>query len=604
MAYYRIAQFPGRGRGLEAVRDIPQGSIIVRTPCVIVPKNEIFGTLANYVFRWEDQRAVALGDASLLNHTAPGNCEYYSDPDNILIVVKARRPIRCGEELTIDYGWKEPGFVEISGPPQSAGQGDHRLAFELAQSQRDAGHWAEAAQSYAKRAEMGGWEEEAWYARLQQARCLRTLEDEGGFLSQALAAFDRRPTRAEPLYDLARWYRERGMNAASLLFSEAGLGLPPPPGDVIFVEDYVYGAGLREEYSIGAYYSPDPARQVRGQLVCNSLALDRAAPAATRRLARANLSYYVAPAAAVMPSFVARPVGFTPPAGWRPTNPSVARWGEEIVLAQRAVNYTLTEGGDYRTVNGASIATRNFLLRLTGDLEIQAAIEILPPDDMPEPAYRLVMGFEDLRLFAWRGGLWCIACVRELTAEGWCEQVLARLDEPAPGQCRLTDWQVLRTEGPRLHEKNWMPLVEPETDRLRFLCGCDPTRLVDERARTIAHTTPAIAAEHFSGGSHAIAFDDGWLAVIHEAPGQTPRTYRHRFVWFDAAAALHRVSRPFYFQRKGIEFAAGLAWHPDGKRLLLSWGVSDGEAWIATVEAGDVRALLDETAHLPSGIVV
>ena len=67
--------------------------------------------------------------------------------------------------------------------------------------------------------------------------------------------------------------------------------------------------------------------------------------------------------------------------------------------------------------------------------------------------------FEDIRLFAWRGGLWCCGTVRELTPEGWCEQVLARIDDSSTDHTRLTDWRLLHPPGPRLHEKNWMPQV-------------------------------------------------------------------------------------------------------------------------------------------------
>ncbi len=268
-------------------------------------------------------------------------------------------------------------------------------------------------------------------------------------------------------------------------------------------------------------------------------------------------------------------------------------------MVQRTVNYLMTGDNQYETPNGAPIHTRNFLLRLDPSLDTQSSTEILPPADMPEPLYEPVKGFEDMRLFAWRGELWCISNLRELTAEGWCEQVLARIDQNAPGDSRLTDWRVLRPEGPRLHEKNWMPLVDD--DRLQFIYLCDPTRILDEQARTIAETVPPIAAEEFRGGSQLIPFDGGWLALIHElllwsAPGR--RSYHHRFVWLDKARIVRGVSRAFFFHKKSIEFAAGLAWHPDGKRLMVSFSVGDHESWIATIYADDVRGVLQDVERL------
>jgi glycosyltransferase involved in cell wall biosynthesis len=482
-----------------------------------------------------------------------------------------------------------------------------RYWFYLAQSYRDAGQTAKAAEIYAKRAAMGGWDEEAWYARLQQARCLRKLGDDGGFLREALAAFNQRPQRAEPLYDVARYYRDKGSNDASALFAEAGLAIERP-NDMLFVEDFVYTTGLKEEYSISANYSRDPARKDRGFAACNWLALNRTIPAEPRNLALSNLHHYLEPATKIMPSFTARPVGFEPPEGYRPTNPSVTRQGDEIVLVQRTVNYTIDhafpdeDNRRYKTRDGTPFHTRNFLLRLDNGLTIRSQREILPPSDMPEPVWPSVRGFEDARVFAWRDALWCIACVRELTPDGWCEQVLARINENESGPCRLTDWRVLRPEGPRQHEKNWMPRVTD--DALEFIYLCDPTRLVDERGKTLTETIPPIQAHLFRGGSQLISFEDGWLALVHEVRvlrdgGQ--RHYRHRFVWFDQAARLCRVSRSFFFQNRGIEFAAGLAWHTDGRRLMISYGVEDQEARVATVDAEEVWRVLEDAKHLSWG---
>ena len=130
-----------------------------------------------------------------------------------------------------------------------------RNVFYLAQSLRDAGFISQAASVYAKCAEMGGWDEEVWYAGWQRARCLHQLGDEKGFLAAALTAFNRRPFRAEPLYDLSRFYRECGMHDISLIYSKFGLSITRPD-DNLFVDDFIHYYGIKEEYSISAYYSP------------------------------------------------------------------------------------------------------------------------------------------------------------------------------------------------------------------------------------------------------------------------------------------------------------------------------------------------------------
>jgi SAM-dependent methyltransferase/tetratricopeptide (TPR) repeat protein len=475
-----------------------------------------------------------------------------------------------------------------------------RYWFYLAQSYRDAGQTEKAVETYAKRAAMGGWDEEAWYARLQQARALRKLGDEGGFVREALAAFNQRPQRAEPLYDLAKYYREKGSNDASVLFAESGLAIERP-NDILFLEDFVYTAGLKEEYSIAANYSRDPARKDRGHAACNWLALNRTIPEGTRNLARSNLFFYVESASTMMPSFSPRQVTFTPPDGYRASNPSITRRDNEIVLVQRCVNYTVSEDArHYNTPNNAPIQTRNYLVRLNESLDTRSSTEILAPLDIPEPSFGAVLGFEDMRLFAWRDELWTCSTIREQNREGYCEQVLARLEEHEPGPHRLANWRVLRPNAPRRHEKNWMPQVVGET--LQFMYLCDPTHVIDEQARTVSETTPSIMGGDFRGGSQLIEFDGGWLTLIHEVIFRNgARVYLHRFVWFDKANSLKRVSRLFFLQKKGIEFAAGLAWHPDGNRLIASYGVGDGESWMATIDADEVRRILDDAERLPWG---
>ena len=177
-----------------------------------------------------------------------------------------------------------------------------RSHFYLAQTYREAGDFQKAADHYARRAALGGWAEEAWYAVLQQARCLRDLGDDDGFQRQALAAYNARPHRAEPLYELARFHRQARRYDTALLFCEAGLALPWPDRDVLFIETFIYRFGLQEEHAIAGYYASAPSRRERGRKFCHILATAPDTPPGVRRLARRNMRFYAAEAGQASPS--------------------------------------------------------------------------------------------------------------------------------------------------------------------------------------------------------------------------------------------------------------------------------------------------------------
>lgn len=479
------------------------------------------------------------------------------------------RPDKCARDIALLEQAlateTRPGLIE-------------RYHFYLAQSYFDAGRFNDAIPHYRRRTELGGYEEERWYAQYRLAQCYARVEDYPNFVWAAVRAYSMRPQRAEVLHELAQFFRVRGDNIVSLLFSEAGLRVLHPKDDLLFVNEWVYRSGLREEFAISAYY--DEHKRAAGARECNRLALEGSVQA------RSNQFWYLQPLSEAVPSFKPQQIPFTPEPGWVPLNPSVINHAGLARLLVRTVNYTITAEGQYRIrASDGSIAgdhpirTRNFIGPVDGPWR-----EIALPANWPEPKYRLVRGFEDSRLFQHNQELWTLSTVRELTHEGWCEQVLAPLD---PSGRYGNSWQQILPSH-RVHEKNWMPWVRG--DELVFVYRLGT--LVNSKGEVIARHDPGFDTSHISGGSQVVRVDDRvWLAVVHEArtiPGRSNRYYQHRFVTFLDNGRVDRISAPFFFHDRQIEFAAGLAYFIENDELVVSYGVRDCEAWTATMALDEV----------------
>lgn len=103
------------GRGVFARRDIAAGEIFERAPVLLIPRAQVFGPgeaaqraarISWYVFSWINTRrdyvALALGYGSIYNHSETPNARYRMHLPDVMEFF-ALRPIRAGEEITVDY---------------------------------------------------------------------------------------------------------------------------------------------------------------------------------------------------------------------------------------------------------------------------------------------------------------------------------------------------------------------------------------------------------------------------------------------------------------------------------------------------------------------
>ncbi|MGE7935835.1 tetratricopeptide repeat-containing glycosyltransferase [Bacillus paramycoides] len=156
-----------------------------------------------------------------------------------------------------------------------------RYLFYLAQTYYHLNQFEDSIKWYKKRVEAGGWTEEVFYSLLRIGFCYEYLangssykqrelidseekkhakEQEEQYLALAIFYFQKaweyRPTRAEPLYQLAKLYRLRSQNNIALMYALQGKEIPFPTEDLLFVDYHVYDYLFDYEISISGYYIP------------------------------------------------------------------------------------------------------------------------------------------------------------------------------------------------------------------------------------------------------------------------------------------------------------------------------------------------------------
>jgi len=166
-----------------------------------------------------------------------------------------------------------------------------RYHFYLAQSYFDSQQWQKAEEQYARRASMGGWQEEVYYSIYRMALCKAMQEKPWPEIQQAfLDAYNYRPCRAEPLYHIAQVYRQKfNMPILAYMFARAAADIPFPQNDILFVADAIYKYAVWDEIAATAYYAGYP---VVGYDACVKLLKENNIPKSEIQRIQSNLESY------------------------------------------------------------------------------------------------------------------------------------------------------------------------------------------------------------------------------------------------------------------------------------------------------------------------
>ena len=479
----------------------------------------------------------------------------------------------------------------------AAGNASPRTSFYLAQTYSDLGRREAAIRWYRRRVELGGWDEEVFYANLQEG-ILRLDDGIAEASNVLLEAWQRRPTRAEPLYYLARAYRERGDTALAHLFACRGLEISYPT-DQLFVHRWVYEWGIRLERAVAAARigrldeavedlaiiarRPDVPESIQDFVAAQLEEVDERRSPGHSRPPRGDRT---ARLASVAPSLRIGELKLDVRPKWPVFNPSIACDGDRFRLIARTANYRI--GGGVVHEDGL-LRNNNYLVQVDEQLAVSGIEPLEDHTDLVRYSSS-VLGYEDCRLFEVGGEWFASATVCELNPIERREIALLSLEDAA-----ITHLKALEGPHPGRHEKNWMPFVLDGA--LHFVYSCSPTIILHCDHRTgrttiVKESRFPIEPLDLRGGSQGVSLDDGsFLFAVHEVDRRTDEPcYLHRFVRLGRDLSFDAMSDPFTFTSDRVEFCGGMARR--GSDLILSFGVSDAAAGLAVLDLREALELL------------
>jgi len=430
---------------------------------------------------------------------------------------------------------------------------DVRYMFYLAQTYHCLGRHEDAIRMYEQRYAAGGWGEEQWYSLYMIGQTYLTLGKPIEFEQYMLKAYELRPGRAESLYKLAKYFREKGQHYKAYQYILMGKDIPLSK-DSLFIEIPVYTELFHYEETICLYYLNRKAEGLRKSMEYLLTKSQNAEGVLS------NMIFYVEPIGLefdnhpIQRDLVGR--------DYHPT--SVCSFEDKQMV--RFVNYSITNTGSYDMKEGHysanhKVRTQNVVWNEDGStVQMKDSSVTLPR----RPHH--ILGIEDVRLYRdadnevrffgitgeYSDKIRILSGICDLETGEYRNPVL--LESPLNADC----------------EKNWIPVSG--TDDVIY--SWNPLRIGQIEGNQLVFKqilkTPDFF-RHLRGSAVPIRVNDELWCLVHYVNHSSPRKYYHCIVKLDATTYKPKsISLPFVFRKEGIEYCLSMTYEKNELDFIFS----------------------------------
>lgn len=464
-----------------------------------------------------------------------------------------------------------------------------RYYFYLANSYFNTGRNSESIPYYKKRIELGGWVEEVFYSYLNLGHAYMKTGQDGEAIMSWMNGYNHHTTRSETVYEICKYYREKGKNKLAMMFCKLGMEIPYPVNDSLFIHKDVYDTGFDYELSILGYYN-----NYTDTYKVFSRLMNKSNQSYNNLLS--NYKFYV-PKLSV-DKYITHKIGGIELKDsiticgtkyeMNGSNPCIFKLNDKYMINIRFVNYKLNRDGSYSfAVNDGKIVTVNKIFELDEHLNVKNIVVMLVPNNND---LRYV-GIEDIKPY--------YAGKSSIPFMGTCQHPVNHRLYCGYGEIDMSDmsnistnisYSPVNTPYNRDCEKNWVFYGD-----YKIVYQWSPLtlgKIVKKENELMFEKEKEMSMPPFfqqvRGSTNGCTFGNEIWFICHVVEYCQPREYYHFFSVFDKDTMdIKRWSNLFKYEGEKIEYSLGLI--VEEERIIISYSKWDSTPVIAVYDKKKVE---------------